>query len=72
MPRGANDAPKRLAACCSVITDTTHSAMPLTIAADASPTEPAAPPPPPVSIAVNRTSGTPSHCANSDVSKPML
>ena len=71
-PRGANDAPNRLAACCSVITDTTHSAMPLTIAAAASPTDPAAPPPPPVSIAVNRTSGTPSHCANSDVSKPML
>ncbi len=72
VPRGANDAPKRLAACCSVITETTHSAIPLTIAADASPTDPAAPPPPPVSIAVNRTSGTPSHWANSDVSKPML
>ena len=46
--------------------------MPLTIAADARPTEPALPPPPPVSSAVKRTSGTPSHCANSDVSNPML
>ena len=29
LPRGAYDAPNRLPACCSVITDTTHSAMPL-------------------------------------------
>src|SRR5262245_46107979 len=72
LPRGAYDAPNRFDACCSVITETTHSAMPLVIAAEARPTDPAAPPPPPVNIAVKRTSGTPSHWANSDVSKPML
>jgi hypothetical protein len=38
----------------------THtSAIPLTIAADASPIEPAEPPPPEVSEAAKRTSGTP-------------
>jgi hypothetical protein len=70
LPRGAYDAPKRLAACCRVIRLTTHVAIPDAMAAAANPTDPAAPPPPPVNVAVNRTSGMPSVCANSDVSPP--
>ena len=54
------------------MTDTTHSAMPETMAAAASPMDPADPPPPPASSPVNRISGTPSHWARSEVSKPML
>ena len=65
---GANDAPKRMFACCSVSTLTTTSAIPAAIAAAASPIEPAEPPPPPVRPAVKRTSGMPRTCASRLVS----
>ena len=51
--------PRRLLACWSVINDTHTVAWPLVIAAAARPNEPAAPPPPDVSDAAKRTSGTP-------------
>jgi hypothetical protein len=51
--------PSRRLACCRVISVTHTSAWPETIAAAARPSEPAAPPPPEVRVAANRTSGTP-------------
>ena len=53
-------APEPLWSCCRVIRVTHTSAMPAWIAAAASPSAPAQPPPPEVRPAVKRTSGTPS------------
>ena len=51
--------------CCSDITDTHTFAMPPWIAAAANPSWPAHPPPPDVSDAAKRTSGTPRIAATS-------
>src|SRR2546421_4375883 len=51
--------PRRRLDCWRVISVTHTSACPDVIAAAAKPSDPAAPPPPDVSVAANRTSGTP-------------